>query len=67
MGHNLGLEIVAEGVEDERTLLTLKRLGCDFAQGYFIAKPMPISELDNWLSSSAYKVDDLGDDEAATA
>jgi len=66
MGHNLGLEIVAEGVEDERTYLTLKRLGCDFAQGFYIAKPMPADEVDRWLESCPYKVPGLGDEAAAS-
>jgi diguanylate cyclase (GGDEF)-like protein len=41
LGHNLGLSIVAEGVEDEATLLALKALGVDVAQGYYLGRPMP--------------------------
>jgi diguanylate cyclase (GGDEF)-like protein len=40
LGHNLGLRIVAEGVEDGDTLLWLSGLGCDMAQGYHIGRPM---------------------------
>ncbi len=40
LGHNLGLRVVAEGVENEQTLRRLARLGCDVVQGYFVARPM---------------------------
>lgn len=56
MSHNLGLEVVAEGVEDERTLLALKRLGCDVAQGYFIARPMSLLNMGQWLASTEHDV-----------
>jgi diguanylate cyclase (GGDEF)-like protein len=51
LGGSLGLEVVAEGVEDERTWQALKRMGCSTAQGYFIARPMPVSELAAWMRS----------------
>jgi diguanylate cyclase (GGDEF)-like protein len=41
LGHNLGLTVVAEGVEDEATAEALRDLGCDSAQGYHFARPMP--------------------------
>jgi EAL domain-containing protein (putative c-di-GMP-specific phosphodiesterase class I) len=40
LGHNLGLRIVAEGVEDAPTLEWLGGLGCDIAQGFHIGRPM---------------------------
>jgi diguanylate cyclase (GGDEF)-like protein len=40
LGHNLGLKVVAEGVEEADTLLMLRGLGCDYAQGYLISKPL---------------------------
>jgi diguanylate cyclase (GGDEF)-like protein len=46
----LGLEVVAEGVEDESTWQTLRRLGCSTAQGYFLSRPMPASDVEGWLS-----------------
>jgi EAL domain-containing protein (putative c-di-GMP-specific phosphodiesterase class I) len=46
LGHNLGLSIVAEGVEDQRTLAALAALGCDVAQGYHLAHPMTAEALD---------------------
>jgi diguanylate cyclase (GGDEF)-like protein len=46
----LGLDVVAEGVEDEGTLQRLGRLGCSTAQGFFLSRPMPASEVKGWLS-----------------
>ena len=40
LGHNLGLKVVAEGVEEADTLLMLRGLGCDYAQGFLISKPL---------------------------
>jgi EAL domain-containing protein (putative c-di-GMP-specific phosphodiesterase class I) len=40
LGHNLGLTVVAEGVEDDATVAELHRLGCDIAQGYHFARPL---------------------------
>jgi len=45
LGHNMGLRVVAEGVEDLRIFHKLKELECDIAQGYFITSPMPLDEL----------------------
>jgi EAL domain-containing protein (putative c-di-GMP-specific phosphodiesterase class I) len=50
LAHNLGLTVVAEGIEDEATLELLALWGCDEGQGYFIAKPMPAAELLQQLS-----------------
>jgi diguanylate cyclase len=47
---NLGLSVVAEGVEDAETLEELTRLGCDTAQGYFISRPIAATELSTWLA-----------------
>jgi diguanylate cyclase (GGDEF)-like protein len=52
LGHDLGLSIVAEGIEDSGTWDLLKRLGCDVAQGYFIGRPMPAEVLEATLSAS---------------
>jgi diguanylate cyclase (GGDEF)-like protein/PAS domain S-box-containing protein len=51
LGHNLGLRVVAEGVEDEATWQELANLGCDSVQGYFLARPMPEAELVAWLAT----------------
>ena len=44
-GRRLGLRVVAEFVEDEETLCLLREYGVDFAQGYYIGRPHPTSEL----------------------
>lgn len=49
MAHNLGLIVVAEGIEDQETLNHLTSKGCDYAQGYHIARPMPESDFVEWL------------------
>ena len=51
LGRGLGLECTAEGVETSEVLDSLDALGCDFAQGYFIAYPMNTHELDEWLAA----------------
>lgn len=45
LAHSLGLKVVAEGVEDAQALEMLRSFGCDYAQGYFIARPMPVERL----------------------
>lgn len=49
LAHDLGLRLVAEGVEDAATGAALARLGCDIAQGYAIARPMPVEDFLRWL------------------
>lgn len=48
LAHKLNMEVVAEGVEDRETWDLLLAEGCDIAQGYYIAKPMPVHEFDQW-------------------
>jgi len=55
LGHALGLSVVAEGVEDQRTLDLLDSFGCDGAQGFHIARPMPPRDFGEWLSTSAWR------------
>ncbi|NNA06280.1 EAL domain-containing protein [Pseudomonas lundensis] len=50
MSHNLGLKVVAEGVEYQHTLDLLARWQCDTAQGYLISRPLEASALEAWLS-----------------
>lgn len=45
----LQIQTVAEGIEDQETLNALNRLGCDRAQGYFLAHPMPVAQFRDWL------------------
>ena len=54
LAHNLGLKVVAEGVESSDVLDLLEVLGCDTAQGYFIRRPLHPSELASWIESSAW-------------
>ena len=56
MGHNLGLKVVAEGIEDAATLQQLQQLGCDLAQGYHIARPMPVEDFLRWLERNGRPV-----------
>lgn len=49
LAHNLGLTVVAEGIEDEATLIRLRELGCNEGQGYWIARPMPAAEAARWM------------------
>jgi len=49
MGHGLGLKVVAEGIETENAAARLRELGCDIAQGYLYAKPMPLTAFESWL------------------
>ncbi|MGY2066377.1 putative bifunctional diguanylate cyclase/phosphodiesterase [Blastococcus sp. SYSU DS0619] len=60
LAHALGLSLVAEGVETLATSATLARLGCDVAQGYAIAHPMPVEEFLPWLAASDSGLIDAG-------
>jgi diguanylate cyclase (GGDEF)-like protein len=51
LGHNLGLTVVAEGVEDGPTLLALKDLGADVIQGYYLGRPMDALSLAQWIGA----------------
>ena len=52
LAHNLRLQVVAEGVEDLATLKRLRKMGCDFAQGYTICKPKSWPEIESWLEDT---------------
>lgn len=54
LAHNLGKQVCAEGVEDEAAWQTLRALGCDLAQGFWIARPMPADELMQWLVRTSW-------------
>jgi diguanylate cyclase (GGDEF)-like protein/PAS domain S-box-containing protein len=53
LGHNLGLKVVAEGVEDENAEALLREYGCDFIQGFHIARPAAAGLLGPWLRARA--------------
>lgn len=52
LGHNLALRVVGEGVETEDILARLRDCGCDVAQGFLLARPMPAEALARWLEQS---------------
>ncbi len=54
MAQDMWLSVVAEGIEDQGTLLWLREHECDLVQGYFISKPLPADEFSQWLLSSDY-------------
>jgi EAL domain-containing protein (putative c-di-GMP-specific phosphodiesterase class I) len=54
LAHNMGLAVVAEGVEDEATLRRLRELGCDMVQGYFFSRPVAADEIVKWMRASSY-------------
>jgi diguanylate cyclase (GGDEF)-like protein/PAS domain S-box-containing protein len=51
LGHALGLEVTAEGVEDDEQLRAVRELGCDHAQGFLIARPMSAADMPSWFAS----------------
>ena len=51
LGRNLGLRVVAEGVETTNAWDALREMGCDIAQGYFVSQPLPAAQLTAWLES----------------
>ena len=53
LGQTLGLQTVAEGVEDESSRMQLERLGCVLAQGYLFSRPQPVGELTEWMTDRA--------------
>ena len=61
LGHNMGLKVVAEGVETQAVLQQLRAMGCDVAQGYLISRPLPADALTRWIAESGW----LGRDAAA--
>lgn len=64
LAHSLGLTVVAEGVEDERTREILIEYGCDCAQGYLFAKPASADDLMAWLIESPYSAATLAEPRA---
>lgn len=56
LGHNLGLSVTAEGVENKEIMAQLMEYGCDIAQGYFLSKPIPFQEISQWIANSHWKI-----------
>jgi diguanylate cyclase len=55
LAHNLGLTVVAEGVEDEMAMDLLVAYGCDSVQGYLFGRPCPAEAISVWLTESPYR------------
>lgn len=53
LAHGLGLRVIASGVESERIAHHLAAIGCDEIQGFFVARPMPVDHLPEWLAEQA--------------
>jgi EAL domain-containing protein (putative c-di-GMP-specific phosphodiesterase class I) len=53
LGHNLGLELVAEGVETQAQRDFLTKLGCDVLQGYLYSRPLPASDIIDYLRANS--------------
>jgi diguanylate cyclase (GGDEF)-like protein len=49
LGHNLGMKVVVEGVENKKMATLLASYGCDYLQGYHFSKPLPVFELQEWI------------------
>jgi diguanylate cyclase (GGDEF)-like protein len=55
LAHNLGFHVTAEGVESIEILDKLKTYGCDIAQGYYLSKPMPVEDFNQWMEVGEWK------------
>ncbi len=60
LAHNIGLEVVAEGVESSRILWQLEQWQADWLQGYHISRPLPLDEFERWLDETEYAVRTAG-------
>ena len=61
LGHNLGLKVVAEGIEREEEMQMLKEFGCDQAQGYLISKALTATDMQKWISENRTLPADFND------
>ena len=51
LGHNLGLKVVAEGIENKMTWDLLKEMGCDLGQGFYMSRPIPAENFIAWMEN----------------
>ncbi len=51
LAHSLGLSVVAEGIETEQQYLTLKEMGCEFAQGYYFSRPIFLDQIEEFIAA----------------
>jgi EAL domain-containing protein (putative c-di-GMP-specific phosphodiesterase class I) len=54
LAHDLGLKVIAEGVENRAVWDRLVALGCDEAQGYYMSRPLPAEDMSRWFSNSPW-------------
>jgi EAL domain-containing protein (putative c-di-GMP-specific phosphodiesterase class I) len=59
MAHELGMQVIAEGVETREQLALLVAAGCDFGQGYLFAKPMVVADFDSFFEAGGVSPDIL--------
>ncbi len=52
LAHSLNIQVVAEGVETVEQLQYLQSLQCDFVQGYYVSRPLPVKDLEDWLMNN---------------
>lgn len=57
LAHSLGMKVTAEGIENHSTLQFLQQQGCDIAQGYYIARPMPADAINTWLEKRVQQLE----------
>jgi diguanylate cyclase (GGDEF)-like protein/PAS domain S-box-containing protein len=60
LARNLGLAVVAEGIESERHLVALQDLGCDLGLGFFVSHPLPLERLTSWFDETRWQLAPLG-------
>ncbi len=53
LAHSLGTSVIAEGIEDQETANLLRKIGCDYAQGYYFCRPLSSQDMHDWLESEA--------------
>jgi diguanylate cyclase (GGDEF)-like protein len=61
LAHNLEMSVVAEGIENQQTLDMLIGMGCDFGQGFYLGRPMPIVDMPPWLEGSNWHLPEAVD------
>jgi EAL domain-containing protein (putative c-di-GMP-specific phosphodiesterase class I) len=58
LSSDLGMQVVAEGIETAEQLATLRALDCDYGQGYLFSRPLPADELTRWIEESPFGLGD---------